>query len=314
MQSLQHLSDHFAPSSGSEGEHIPAPPSLPELSSPISLSAASSAALDLSFGDQLRAAAAGSLPQPSLAAFGCESASPGSGVGGDVSAAQSPSTLGSSYSDLALSQPPLGGTVPGWSMHPVLQQAIAQLEGQHQAAVTNVDLISDDEELPDAEVGAGGDVEGQTPVTDVRAAAADDELSYYMSLKKLLCTGMPAAAAARLWALIKDCGAAIQAQLPVLPPHMVQPVACMYKRMQRVNWTKAALGVSLGGIAVLSWLLYRSHSSNRRLKAVLGRKEADLLEMVTRVLHMQRDYMRPRNVPIIRHTSAMCSFPAMEII
>ena len=54
--------------------------------------------------------------------------------------------------------------------------------------------------------------------------------------------------------------------------------------------------------------------ASRRLKAALGRKETDLLHLISRVVSMQRDMLRPRNVPIIRHTGSVCTFPAMDII
>lgn len=34
----------------------------------------------------------------------------------------------------------------------------------------------------------------------------------------------------------------------------------------------------------------------------MGRKEADILQLISRVVSLQRDMLRPRAVPIIRHT------------
>jgi hypothetical protein len=51
----------------------------------------------------------------------------------------------------------------------------------------------------------------------------------------------------------------------------------------------------------------------RRLKAMMGRKEADILQLISRVVSLQRDMLRPRAVPIIRHTSSHCAWP-MDVL
>jgi hypothetical protein len=54
-------------------------------------------------------------------------------------------------------------------------------------------------------------------------------------------------------------------------------------------------------------------SLGRRLKAMMGRKEADILQLISRVVSLQRDMLRPRAVPIIRHTSSHCAWP-MDVL
>jgi hypothetical protein len=64
-------------------------------------------------------------------------------------------------------------------------------------------------------------------------------------------------------------------------------------------------------------------SLGRRLKAMMGRKEADILQLISRVVSLQRDMLRPRAVPIIRHTrfanfkkkmSQVCLYQAFQKI
>ena len=46
---------------------------------------------------------------------------------------------------------------------------------------------------------------------------------------------------------------------------------------------------------------------------MMGRKEADILQLISRVVSLQRDMLRPRAVPIIRHTSSACAWP-MDVL
>ncbi len=52
-------------------------------------------------------------------------------------------------------------------------------------------------------------------------------------------------------------------RMPALPPQLAQPAAFMGKRLRCMDWQRAALGASMASVAMLSFLLYSSYTTNR---------------------------------------------------
>ncbi|KAL4447353.1 hypothetical protein ABPG77_007386 [Micractinium sp. CCAP 211/92] len=94
---------------------------------------------------------------------------------------------------------------------------------------------------------------------------------------------------------------------------------------KRIPWAKVAL--ALGGVCgVTAVLLYRSVAEQRRLAALLARREADFTSLLMKIAELQRNissYQSHSRVPIIRHVAASArgaasscaaSWPAVVVV
>lgn len=94
---------------------------------------------------------------------------------------------------------------------------------------------------------------------------------------------------------------------------------------KRIPWAKVALALG-GACGIMGILLFRSVVEQRRLAALLARRESDFTSLLVRIAELQRNissYQSHSRVPIIRHVSASsrvagpscaASWPAVVVV